>query len=269
MDKNEIKHLLEAACQAAVEAGKAILKVYHTPFDVVDKDDGSPVTLADIESSRIIKETLQPTGLPFVSEEDCGYSYKERASFPLYWLVDPLDGTKEFVKRNDEFTVNIALMESHNPIAGVVYSPIYDILWTGFCREAWRFDNAASLSFTDLDRVIPSAVRLPMEQDSQPYTILVSRSHRDGQVDEYLEKFVLPNHRDAVIKPLGSTLKFAMLAEHKADIYVCYSRTKEWDTAAAQALLEAVGGSVRRINDEESLEYGKEEFGNPPFIAKR
>ncbi len=267
MDDREVEQLVGAASIAAVEAGKVILKIYALQFDVTNKDDGSPVTQADLESSLIIKETLKPTNLPFVCEEDCIYSYDERSSFPLYWLVDPLDGTKEFVKHNDEFTVNIALMESQKPIAGIVYSPILDILWIGFCMKSWRMEKATTKNLTNFDEIVKTATPLPLPYQKRPYTILVSRSHRDSQVDDYINKSLLPFHPNAVIKPLGSTLKFAMLAEGKADINVCFSPTKEWDTAAAQALLEATGGHVCRIVDNKGLEYGKEDFRNPPFIA--
>lgn len=267
LSQSQAKQLMSLASVAAIAAGKAILKVYAKPFEVVDKDDGSPVTLADIESSRIIKETLASTGFPFVSEEDCPFTYSERAAFPIYWLVDPLDGTKEFVKHNGEFTVNIALMVNHKPIAGIIYSPVFDTLWLGFDHEAYRVEKASTLPHYDFDDLVKNADKLPLKPSERRYTILVSRSHRSAQVDEYINGRILPHHPDATIKPLGSTLKATTLTEGNADIYVCYSRTKEWDTAAAQALLEASGGQVYRISDNQPLEYGKEDFGNPPFVA--
>lgn len=232
--------LLTLAKNAALQAGEAIMKVYATRFEVYTKDDDSPVTQADLRASRIIKETLAPSGLPFVSEEDLPHS---RAHFSRYWLVDPLDGTAEFVKRNGEFTVNIALIDNKRPVMGVIYAPVLDKMWcSGFVTK--RVDLTA-----------------------RPFTVLVSRSHRTSEVDEYINEVLLPSHPDLVIDTQGSSLKFARLAEGTADAYVCYSKTKEWDTAAAEAILCSAGGKVLRISDGKPLEYSKDDYPNPPFIA--
>ncbi|MBQ8957526.1 MAG: 3'(2'),5'-bisphosphate nucleotidase CysQ [Bacteroidales bacterium] len=238
--------LLKIAQHSAREAGKAIMEVYAQPFEVYTKDDDSPVTQADLRASNIIKEILKPTGLPFVSEEDLP---TDRSQFKRYWLVDPLDGTAEFVKRNGEFTVNIALIDNAQPVLGVIYAPVLDRLWyaVGTHRVCPQLSTRTH------------AVR--------PYTVLVSRSHRTPEVDEYINKVLRPAHPDLVIDTQGSSLKFARLAEGSADIYVCYSKTKEWDTAAADAILRAAGGKVLRISDGQPLEYSKTEYPNPPFVA--
>ena len=238
-----MKQLLELAKHAAFEAGKAIMEVYAQPFEVYTKDDDSPVTQADLRASNIIKEILKPTGIPFVSEEDLP---PDRSQFERYWLVDPLDGTVEFVNRNGEFTVNIALIDNKQPVLGVIYAPVLDRMWNAECgmlNESFRIDK------------------------KRPFTVLVSRSHRTPEVDAYINKVLRPAHPGLVIDTQGSSLKFARLAEGSADVYVCYSKTKEWDTAAADAILRAAGGKVLRISDGLPLEYSKKEYPNPPFVA--
>ena len=236
-----MKMLLHYAIDAALEAGKAIMEVYAQPFEVYTKDDDSPVTQADLRASNIIKEMLKPTGLPFVSEEDLP---PDRSQFNRYWLVDPLDGTAEFVKRNGEFTVNIALIDNKQPVLGVIYAPVLDKLWTSEDKNLSTLNSQLST-----------------------FTVLVSRSHRTPEVDAYINKVLRPAHPDLVIDTQGSSLKFARLAEGSADVYVCYSKTKEWDTAAADAILRAAGGKVLRISDGQPLEYSKKEYPNPPFVA--
>ena len=232
---------LDIAIKAARLAGEAIMEVYAQPFEVYTKDDASPVTQADLRASNIIKETLKPTGLPFVSEEDLP---PDRSSFGRYWLVDPLDGTAEFVKRNGEFTVNIALIENKRPVLGVIYAPVLDKLWTSDDKQLSTLNPQLST-----------------------FTVLVSRSHRTPEVDEYIDKVLRPLHPDLVIDSQGSSLKFARLVEGTANVYVCYSKTKEWDTAAADAILTAAGGKVLRISDGKPLEYDKKDYPNPPFVA--
>ena len=236
-----MEELLNLAIKAAREAGKAIMEVYAQPFEVYTKDDDSPVTQADLRASNIIKEILKPTGLPFVSEEDLP---ADRSQYKRYWLVDPLDGTAEFVNRNGEFTVNIALIDDKQPVMGVIYAPVLNKLWTSEDQQLSTLNSQLST-----------------------FTVLVSRSHRTPEVDAYINKVLRPAHPDLVIDSQGSSLKFARLVDGTADIYVCYSKTKEWDTAAADAILRAAGGKVLRISDGMPLEYDKEDYPNPPFVA--
>lgn len=237
-----MEQLLELAQHAALEAGKAIMEVYAQPFEVYTKDDDSPVTQADLRASNIIKEILKPTGLPFVSEEDLP---PDRSQFTRYWLVDPLDGTVEFVNRNGEFTVNIALIDNKQPVLGVIYAPVLDRMWDSVRVGLSHYGS----------------------REERPFTVLVSRSHRTPEVDEYINKVLRPATPDLIIDTQGSSLKFARLADGSADVYVCYSKTKEWDTAAADAILRAAGGKVLRISDGQPLEYSKKEYPNPPFVA--
>ena len=254
-----MKELLQYAIYAAREAGKAIMEVYAQPFEVYTKDDDSPVTQADLRASNIIKNILKPTGLPFVSEEDLP---PDRSQYKRYWLVDPLDGTVEFVNRNGEFTVNIALIDDKQPVLGVIYAPVLDKMWNAECgmRNAELLPPIGHLAFS----IHNSAFSTKQER---PFTVLVSRSHRTPEVDAYINKVLRPAHPDLVIDTQVSSLKFARLAEGSANVYVCYSKTKEWDTAAADAILRAAGGKVLRISDGQPLEYSKKDYPNPPFVA--
>ena len=252
-----MEQLLRLAKKAALEAGKAIMEVYAQPFEIYTKDDDSPVTQADLRASNIIKEILKPSGLPFVSEEDLP---TDRSQYKRYWLVDPLDGTVEFVNRNGEFTVNIALIDDKQPVMGLIYAPVLNKMWNAECGM-W---NAECGMLNESFRIHNSAFSIKKER---PFTVLVSRSHRTPEVDEYINKVLRPAHPDLVIDTQGSSLKFARLSEGSADVYVCYSKTKEWDTAAADAILRAVGGKVLRISDGQPLEYSKADYPNPPFVA--
>jgi len=245
-----MKDWMDMAVKAARMAGEAIMEVYASQFAVYTKEDESPVTQADLRASNIIKEVLKPTGLPFVSEEDLP---PDRSKFGRYWLVDPLDGTAEFVKRNGEFTVNIALIENKRPVLGVIYAPVTDRMWNSEC-------GIRNAEFN-------SEFCIPHSAFPRPFTVLVSRSHRTPEVDAYIDTVLRPLHPDLVIDTQGSSLKFARLAEGTADVYVCYSKTKEWDTAAADAILTSAGGRVLRISDGLPLEYDKEDYPNPPFVA--
>jgi 3'(2'), 5'-bisphosphate nucleotidase len=259
-----MKQLLELAKHAAFEAGKAIMEVYAQPFEVYTKDDASPVTQADLRASNIIKEILKPTGIPFISEEDLP---PDRTQYNRYWLVDPLDGTVEFVNRNGEFTVNIALIDDKQPVLGVIYAPVMDTIWYADGGH-WTKDGGRKTKDTQFPSSSPqSSVLSPLSSVPRPFTVLVSRSHRTPEVDAYINKVLRPAHPDLVIDTQGSSLKFARLAEGSADVYVCYSKTKEWDTAAADAILRAAGGRVLRISDGQPLEYSKKEYPNPPFVA--
>lgn len=269
--------LLSLAIDAALEAGKTIMEVYATPFEVYVKSDASPVTQADLRASNIIKEMLKTSGLPFVSEEDLP---DDRSGFSKYWLVDPLDGTLEFVNRNGEFTVNIALIDDKQPVLGVIYAPVSNTLWyainnKGVKRIAKLQGNEIS-SFSE-HKPLDFWTRKLLDGDAwqniykpkaeRPFTVLVSRSHRTQEVDDYIDRFLRPQHPDLLIDSCGSSLKFARLAEGSADVYVCYSKTKEWDTAAADAILCAAGGKVLRISDGLPLAYSKKDYPNPPFVA--
>ena len=246
--------LLPAVVKLAQEAGNAILSVYGEQFDVTHKSDRSPLTLADLRSHDIIVRGLQALTpeLPVLSEEASDIPYEQRRQWTRYWLVDPLDGTKEFVSRNGEFTVNIALIDNHAPVLGVVHVPVTSTTYTG------AIGNGATKQI-DGQAPEPLRVRSPA---GNPLRIVGSRSHRGDSLDRHLPKLG-PYELIAV----GSSLKFCLVAEGSADFYPRFGPTSEWDTAAAQAVVEAAGGAVVKT-DGERLSYNtKADLLNPHFLV--
>ncbi len=252
-DPMDSRDLINPIVDLAVKAGEAILEVYATDFDVQEKGDESPLTQADLASHRCIVAGLQALtpDIPIISEEDGLPEFAERSQWSRYWLIDPLDGTKEFVNRNGEFTVNIALIDNHRPILGVVHVPVQNKTYLG-CegRGSELRDNGA---------VTP--IRVSAESSS-PVRIVGSRSHRGSSLDAFLEKI---GETDLV--PMGSSLKFCVVAEGRADVYPRLGPTSEWDTAAAQAVVEQAGGKVLEL-DGKPLSYNKkEDILNPYFVV--
>jgi 3'(2'), 5'-bisphosphate nucleotidase len=248
-----LKELIDPIVDLAVDAGQAILEVYATDFDVQSKDDESPLTQADLASHRRIVAglTALTPDIPIISEEDGLPPYVERRQWDRYWLIDPLDGTREFVNRNGEFTVNIALIDSHRPIFGVVHVPVQDKTYIGCEGHGAELRDGGSIT----------AIRVS-DFSNHPVRIVGSRSHRGSSLDAFLEKV---GESDMV--PMGSSLKFCVVAEGRADIYPRLGPTSEWDTAAAQAVVEQAGGRVLEL-DGKSLSYNaKSEILNPWFIV--
>ncbi len=246
--------LIDAVADIAHEAGQAILEIYESDFDVEHKDDDSPLTRADMASHRIIARRLRELTpeLPVISEEDGLPPFAERSAWPRYWLIDPLDGTREFVKRNDEFTVNIALIDGGRPVLGVVDVPVLGL--------SYRAAEGYGATRSD-DGGAPVAIRVPAES-ADPPRIVGSRSHRGASLDGFLD--ALGPHE---LVPLGSSLKFCRVAEGAADLYPRFGPTSEWDTAAAQAVVEQAGGRVLRL-DGQPLDYNrKEDILNPHFVV--
>jgi 3'(2'), 5'-bisphosphate nucleotidase len=237
----------------AQQAGTAILSVYSGQFDVTHKTDESPLTLADVRAHEIIVQGLRALtpDLPVLSEEGSDIPFEQRRTWTRYWLVDPLDGTKEFVSRNGEFTVNIALIDNHVPVLGVVHVPVTDTTYTGALGAG---------AFRQVDARPPE--QLHVQAAGTPLRIVGSRSHRGDTLDKYLPKLA-PYQLVAV----GSSLKFCLVAEGSADFYPRFGPTSEWDTAAAQAVVEAAGGRVVRT-DGEPLRYNtKADLLNPHFLV--
>jgi 3'(2'), 5'-bisphosphate nucleotidase len=238
----------------AQRAGDEILSVYSEQFEVTHKSDQSPLTLADLRSHEIIVHGLRALtpGVPVLSEEASDIPYEQRRQWTRYWLVDPLDGTKEFVSRNGEFTVNIALIENHVPTLGVVHVPVTSTTYTGAA-------GIGAFRKVDAEAAQPVSVRTPA---ASPLRIVGSRSHRGDSLDQYLPRLA-PYELIAV----GSSLKFCLVAEGNADFYPRFGPTSEWDTAAAQAIVEAAGGAVVKT-DGERLRYNtKAELLNPHFLV--
>jgi len=269
--------LLYQAIQAAIKAGQAILKIYETDFTVTHKPDQSPLTLADCESHRIIVEQLETVGLPILSEEGRQLPYQERQPWHTFWLLDPLDGTKEFVKRNGEFTVNIALITDEKPVMGVIYLPVADVLYFGTTENgAYKMTPAAerlvALLSPEEDKhqriseLCASAERLPLPSPKR-FTVVGSRSHSTPDVDAIVEK-LRKIHGDVDLIPAGSSLKICMVAEGRAQLYPRTGPTMEWDTAAGQAIAEAAGAEMVVFDSGKPMRYNKENLRNPWFIVK-
>jgi 3'(2'), 5'-bisphosphate nucleotidase len=250
----EPRDLIEPVVKVAKEAGDAILEVYATDFDVQNKADASPLTQADLAShKRIVAclEALTPE-VPIISEESGLPDFETRSSWGEYWLIDPLDGTKEFVNRNGEFTVNIALIAENRPILGVVHVPVLDKTYIGAEGAGSEIREAGEK---------PRPIRVA-EHSGTPVRVVGSRSHRGASLDAYLGKL---GEHDMV--PMGSSLKFCVVAEGSADVYPRLGPTSEWDTAAAQAVVEQAGGAVLEL-DGAPLSYNKkDDILNPHFVV--
>lgn len=246
--------LLDAVRRIAAAAARRILRVYHSPFEVARKTDESPLTEADLASHRIIVEGLEALSpaLPVLSEESADVDFATRARWRRYWLVDPLDGTKDFVKRNGEFTVNIALIEGHAPVLGVVAAPV-----TGVCYAAGR-----GLGARRYDADGPSSVLRVRRSAAKPWRVAASRSHADERTEAFIRNLG-PTERVSV----GSSLKFCLLAEGGIDVYPRFGPTCEWDTAAAQCVVEQAGGRVTDLGLEPLRYNTGESFLNPYFLA--
>ena len=254
-----IEELLELAIGAALEAGKKIMEVYETgDFSVDMKSNNSPLTKADRISHQVICDYLESSQIPLLSEEGRDIPFEERRAWDYYWLIDPLDGTKEFIKRNGEFTVNIALMKGDSPVAGVVYAPCLQTIYYGakgigaFKIERGNqatLQEAATISTEDL-----------LQKES--VTIVASRSHSNTETEAFINRF-----KKHGLQSMGSSLKFMLLADGVADIYPRLAPTMEWDTAAAHAILNAVNRKVYQTDMEHELMYNKENLLNPSFIA--
>ncbi|HEC26728.1 MAG TPA: 3'(2'),5'-bisphosphate nucleotidase [Gammaproteobacteria bacterium] len=256
MDQNPCNYL-DSVAEIATRAGAAIMDIYQQDFDVQHKGDGSPLTQADLAAHNLIKEALQKLTpeLPLLSEESRDISWQERSGWHTYWLVDPLDGTKEFVNRNGEFTVNIALISGNRPVLGVVYAPVYDILYTG-C------EGVAATRTEKNGPVKKIAVR--HYTGSRP-TVVASRSHRGEALDHAIKR-INETQGEAEILSMGSSFKLCLVAEGKADIYPRLGLTSEWDTAAAHAVVNAAGGRVTNLDGKE-LQYNKKDLLNPWFVV--
>ena len=236
-------------------AGKAILEIYNDQalFEQVEtKADASPLTLADKKSHEIIDEGLKRLfpEIPVISEEGKDMPFENRKDFKKFWLVDPLDGTKEFINRNGDFTVNIALIEGHYPVAGFIYMPVQDVLYVGSEEGAFRYDKEGKTN-------------LQVNGSTSERVAVRSRSHASPEEEEILQKYLVEKEMSR-----GSSLKFCAVAEGSADLYYRHGPTMEWDTAAGQAILEAAGGRMYIGNKEElRFRYNKENLLNSGFLC--
>jgi 3'(2'), 5'-bisphosphate nucleotidase len=277
-DPAALSRLLARAADAAREAGAAILEVYERPFTVTCKQDDSPVTAADLASHRIIAAALGggPGDLPLLSEEGRAVSWAERKRWPAYWLVDPLDGTREFVARNDEFTVNIALIEAGRPILGLIYAPVFALLYAGARGlGAWKIPEPAPRAKTgkpsSWEALAARGRPLPAGRLGGPTRLVGSRSHQSEAFRSFADR-LRQSDPELELFVCGSALKFGYLAEGRASVYAGFGKTKEWDTAAGQAIVNQVGIEVRALvrgRPGEELVYNRRDLCTGPFIARR
>ena len=248
---------IQAICAIARAAGAEILDVYHSDFDFQTKGDGSPLTLADQRAHRLIEarlNTLTPD-IPVVSEESIEQIGSDRLAWPVYWLVDPLDGTREFINKNGEFTVNIALISARRPCLGVVYAPVLEVLY--FAADelgAWKQQGKS-----------PAEPIRTRELDRQRIEVVASRSHMSAEVGAFVDALEATGSEVQLLS-MGSSLKLCLVAEGRADVYPRLGLTSEWDTAAAQCVVEAAGGRVLDCHAR-PLEYSKPDILNPWFMV--
>ena len=272
-----IEPAISVAIEAALAAGREILDVYSAGFAVEHKADDSPLTEADKRAHRAIAAVLERTGIPVLSEEGRSIAVEERQAWDRYWLVDPLDGTKEFVKRNGEFTVNIALMGrdpdpigplgSHTPIGGVLYVPVTDVLyfaWHG--GGAYRLQEATKVEGGAYERT-RMADRLPTTRSREAYTIVASRSHQSPDTLAFIGKME-EQHGTVVLTSMGSALKICLVAEGAADVYPRYAPTMEWDTAAGHAIALEAGMDIVDVSTDQRMRYNKKDLVNNWFIVQ-
>lgn len=268
----ELLSILEKAIHASIAGGQEILRIYETEFSVEYKNDRSPLTEADKASNNKIIEILSPLGIPFLSEEDEPIAYDERKKWERVWIIDPLDGTKEFVKRNGEFTVNIALVENGIPIMGVIFSPVFkDLYFASKGIGSFKLSRHDTIDLMNagklkMDSIIIRSVRLPDKKNKENYTIVASRSHLNKETFQHVEQ-VKKREKNVELINAGSSLKICLVAEGKADEYPRFGPTMEWDTAAGQAIVEMAGGRLLRQDNLSPLRYNREELTNPSFFV--
>lgn len=257
--------MLLIAVDAAIDAGKEILEVYKGDYKITYKADNSPLTVADKQANSIINSYLESTSIPIISEENEIEDYQIRKNWEKCWIVDPLDGTKEFINKNGEFTVNIALLNNNKPVLGVIYVPVTKELYVGnvFEKKAIKLivkDNFNSQNIFDIGHQI-----YPKKTNTSTIKIVSSRSHMNNETITYINSF---NDKKVDVLAKGSSLKFCIIAEGKADIYPRFAPTMEWDTAAGHAICSAVGVRVISILTNKELYYNKENILNSSFIVK-
>jgi len=258
--------LLAIAIKAALEAGAEILKVYETNFNVETKDDNSPLTQADKNANAIINKYLKTTEIPIISEENRQLDFSERKGWTRCWIVDPLDGTKEFIKRNGEFTVNIALIDNSNPVLGVIYVPVSNELY--FTSQDGKSSKKITLTSEEIsvEKILEKAEIIKPSAITSEVKIVGSRSHLNEDTKNFISEIEKESKVEIVSK--GSSLKFCLVAEGLAHIYPRYAPTMEWDTAAGHAICKAVGVTVIDQTTGKPMQYNKPNLLNNYFVVK-
>jgi 3'(2'), 5'-bisphosphate nucleotidase len=268
----EYRELLKLAVTAAFKAGEEILKIYSTDFYVETKSDNTPVTLADKASGKCITDFLSVTNIPVISEEEEILDYSIRKNWNQVWIVDPLDGTKEYVKRNGEFAVNIALVENNKPVIGVIYAPfikdIYFAYKNGGSYKITQHDMIVELTKKNLpDHLFDYAKKLPAQKLPRTYTVVGSRSHLSKEITDHVN-ILRDLYGDVDMISVGSSIKQCWVAEGKAHEYPRFGTTMEWDTAAGQCILEESGNKLIDLTTGQPMVYNRSNMKNNYFIAK-
>lgn len=260
---------LQTAIQASLQAGKVIMQVYNTAFNVEIKDDKSPLTEADKKANDTINSFLKPTEIPIISEENKQTDYSIRKNWDTCWVVDPVDGTKEFIKRNGEFTVNIALIKNGSPILGVIYVPAVKTIYFADASTGEAFKTELNSHDSSLKDVLKKAIKLqPKENTTNLVEVVGSRSHMSQETLDYVEELKKEGKEVSIVSK-GSSLKFCLVAEGNADVYPRFAPTMEWDTAAGQAICNAIGVEVISKETNKPLLYNKENLLNPWFLVSK
>ncbi len=258
---------LELAIRAAYKAGIEIIDVYSTSFQVELKSDKTPLTEADKRAHRVIADELKSTDLPVLSEEGRDIRFEERSNWNRFWMVDPLDGTKEFIKRNGEFTVNIALIENQEPVMGVIYVPVTQTLYFGLEGKGAFKINKFNAALGSIEDWIAEARPLPIREGERPFTAVGSRSHPSKETTEFLNDLT-KKHGQLNLVSMGSSLKICLVAEGAADIYPRFAPTMEWDTAAGHGIAIAAGKDIIDYRTGKRMKYNKEDLLNNWFIVR-
>ena len=260
---------LKIAIEASLKAGEVIMEVYNTAFNIEIKDDKSPLTEADKKANDIINTYLVPTELPIISEENKQVAFNTRKNWKTCWIVDPVDGTKEFIKRNGEFTVNIALVTEGKPELGVIYVPASKVLYYADNAKKEAYKVALEHHNTSIDAVIEKAIALqPLKGGEKQIKVVGSRSHMSQETLDFVEDLKQEDNQVEIVSK-GSSLKFCLVAEGNANVYPRFAPTMEWDTAAGQAICNAVDVEVISKDTNQSLLYNKENLLNPWFIVSK
>ena len=264
-----MNNLLSIAIKGSLEAGKVIMDVYDTAFDVEIKDDKTPLTEADKKANDVINSYLIPTEIPIISEENKQTDYDIRKTWETCWVVDPVDGTKEFIKRNGEFTVNIALVTNGKPVLGVIYVPAVKTIYFANVDNNEAFKADLESHDVTVETILKQSKPLqPKNNNSDRVEVVGSRSHMNQDTLDFVESLKAAG-KDVEIVSKGSSLKFCLVAEGNADVYPRYAPTMEWDTAAGQAICNAVGLQVISKETNKPLAYNKESLLNSYFLVSK
>lgn len=272
INKDLIQELFLASFNAAMKAGETVMDVFNSDNDQITvKSDNSIISIADQLAHNVIEDLLSPTRIPIISEEGRNIEYEERKSWDILWLIDPLDGTRQFIQKRKEFTINIALLVNNYPVMGLIYAPALSELYfackgDGAYRLIVKNYNTTKCTFQEL---VERSSMLPlktMKENAESFVILTSPHHINIETKNYIkEKRAL--YKQLVVRNVGSSLKMCLLACGEANVYPRHDSTYEWDTAAAQAILEEAGCSIKSLETGEPLTYNKESLLNPCFVC--